>query len=168
MLQTPSCLWALQRVRPPHLSFRPFLPPARPAPADPSDSFAPRSFWPPYRSLSPLYTYKLPPSVTYRTDLKGDLRILLIELLRSENGKRRPEVMKWQAQGHAVNGSICKAGSLSRHLTPSTVFFPLHHTTFYLALFDTLTQDTGLRSWLMRVTVLPPREGLPVTVKKIR
>lgn len=86
------------KLNPPHLSLAfppsPFLPSPQPSPTYTSDLLALGSFLPPYCSLSPLYHDNLHPTVTSKTDLKRDLRILLIQLLQSKKGKLRPEVMK--------------------------------------------------------------------------
>lgn len=68
------------KLNPPHLSLAfppsPFLPSPQPSPTYTSDLTALGSFLPPYCSLSSLYRYNLPPTVTIKTDLKRDLRIL--------------------------------------------------------------------------------------------
>lgn len=86
---------------------------------------------------SPLCDCHLPPWPPHCAE--GGLRILLTRS-RTVTGKAEACGDAETSSGHVADHSTCRAGSPSRHLMPSTMLFPLHHTTSSLGLFTTLTK----------------------------
>lgn len=71
------------------------------------------------------------------------------------------------SSGHVANHSTCKAEFPSRQLMPSTVLFPLHHTTFSQA-YSPLWPKKQTERLVTISHYFPSYEGLGVTVRKTR